>query len=341
MTIPAIDYRLCNIVSGKIEVLLWARLDIVDGTYFSSFDDVWKTEPLSFDDDAYVNLFNRSNMSMPNEVGKGYKNTAVGAIKSIYVVIEGAARSQPSSNATSQTDNQEDRLDILDIFGSISSPDATFSKMCYWVLCPKEDMERIPIVENAANTDANPERQDHVNPTSNNQTDTTELAQWNILQKCIHGFGEILSRKRKIDSPSNDDSAQQKQGNRKDGVGIKHFFTNRILLENQKQCFDDLYCLFIIPIMTIEQVKNWNGSSYSAIVLAWNGRRVSASTVYQKIGATRGKIDFANENKCNTACSLLKSMILCTWKSAMDKFSETFLTNNEMLRRLYKTKIQS
>ena len=129
-----IDDGLRNIVMDKLDLLNGVYRAISNGEYFSTFGELWKTAHLSFDNDAYVNLFNRSNMSMPNEVGKGYKNTAVGAIKSIYVVIEGAARSQPSSNATSQTDNQEDRLDILDIFGSISSPDATFSKMCYFMV---------------------------------------------------------------------------------------------------------------------------------------------------------------------------------------------------------------
>ena len=121
--------------------------------------------------------------------------------------------------------------------------------------------------------------------------DANEISRWNYFQKCIHGFKsqpanemhastrveitdgsteDVTSTKQRLskrqrDSGSADGAAASNRSERENGVVIKHFTTNRILLKHQKFYLDRDFCLFIIPVMTIDEVKDWNGSSYTGM----------------------------------------------------------------------------
>jgi hypothetical protein len=73
--------------------------------------------------------------------------------------------------------------------------------------------------------------------------------------------------------------------NRVSGVGAKHFRTNRICLRAQAFFFDQRGFLLIIPILTKDAVKNWDGQAYNAIVLAGGP---DYHQCYREIGALDG-----------------------------------------------------
>ena len=192
---------------------------------------------------------------------------------------------------------------------------------------------------------------------------------WTYMQKGIHGVSKsnananhsdissVSSNKRKMESPNqacNQDSDETiarssktregvgsanrrggdktntRQGNKIPKVGIKHFSSNRILLRDQEEYFDQNYCVLIIPNMKVDEVMNWSGDGYDAIVLVADYKysrsikvkRNDAYEVYQRIETSSGVLRFATEGECEKSRVLLESMIRCVCKS----FKETFRT---------------
>ena len=96
----------------------------------------------------------------------------------------------------------------------------------------------------------------------------------------------------------------------------------------------------IVPILTVDGVKNWHGSDYSAIVLAGDysdgTTNVSAVKVYNKISANQGKVLFAEPAELALARTLLENMILCVFKSSKDTFLPEF---HEKLKEKYYSKL--
>ena len=98
--------------------------------------------------------------------------------------------------------------------------------------------------------------------------------------------------------------------------------------------------------MTMDEVKDWNGSNYTAIVLACdyvndNDRQSESAQVYQEISAFRGNIEFADAEDCNKACALLEAMVLCVCKSSRDTFTQEFHKREPLLKFFLKTSDES
>ena len=70
------------------------------------------------------------------------------------------------------------------------------------------------------------------------------------VQKAIHGSKKS---KKKIRTPS---------------TGIKHLVANKIRLAGQAVYFDTNPCVLIAPVMTPQEMLDWKGGGYSAIVMA-------------------------------------------------------------------------
>ena len=156
-----------------------------------------------------------------------------------------------------------------------------------------------------------------INTGETKETMITPTEQWNYFQKCLHGC------------TSNAMSEA--------GVGIKHFPTNRIRVSGQAN-LERWFCFLIIPILSVDEVKNWNGTGYSAIVLAGeyecdDNYRYLAADVYRSSNAHNGMLVFADEGDCNKACSLLQTMILCVCKSSRDTLTKQF--REDMLDKEY------
>jgi hypothetical protein len=89
---------------------------------------------------------------------------------------------------------------------------------------------------------------------------------WDALQKAIHGA-----------------KTKGRRGKRKAHIGIKHSVSNKIRLSGQAEFFDEKPCVFIIPIMDLDEAKLWNGEGYSALVMCEKFEGTDASTACRKI----------------------------------------------------------
>jgi hypothetical protein len=97
-----------------------------------------------------------------------------------------------------------------------------------------------------------------------------------------------------IDSyPKRSVFAQMKEGflgsfeakNRKRGTGLLHQPFNHIALAEQKTWWDDRPSVSIFPNMSLNDMINWDGQAYSAVVVA------ASPYVVQRIGAIYGDLD--------------------------------------------------
>ena len=147
-----------------------------------------------------------------------------------------------------------------------------------------------------------------------------EKLSWDFMQKCLHGSS-------KVTDVGLENGSEMSGETRLPNVGIIHFPTNRIQLVGQEFCFYTYPCVIIVPILSVENVRNWRGEGYDAIVLAgdWKPVDVNAPYVYRSIRAAGGMVvdqsfekDLANEDQCNTACLLLKELILCVCHACHD-----------------------
>jgi hypothetical protein len=76
------------------------------------------------------------------------------------------------------------------------------------------------------------------------------------------------------------------QNDRMEFTGVKHFPTNKIRLSLQQFYFDETPCVIIVPIMSLQQVLDWDGAGYRAIVLAGGHDDTTAADVYRGIHAS-------------------------------------------------------
>ena len=296
--IAVTEYVFRESVSNKIDFIRDVRDDMLCGNYFTSIENLWTSEAVPFAT-ADTTLFNRTYEITCRQVHEGYRKTVDGAIKTCNAVTDGAGRSN-DSQSSSQSESGPLQLDVFGVNQANTesayllprSPDCAslWYHFVPYVLCSLEV------------TNVNDEGE-------TTTIFTPDMAQWNYFQKCIHGFAV---RKR-----------------RANGEGIKHFRTNRIQLRDQKYYLGKQYCLLIIPVLNIDEVKNWNGSGYSAIVVAGQYKVESVkivlpSTVYKRIEAHEGCVTFANEEECSTARLLLETMVLCVCKSSRDTLTDQF-----------------
>jgi hypothetical protein len=142
-----------------------------------------------------------------------------------------------------------------------------------------------------------------------------------VIQKLIHGCRE------------------EGKTNRMSGTGLKHFTSNKIRLPKQKEYFDTDPCMFIIPVMTLEEVKTWNGGKYPAIFLAGDHScydhhpSIHATKVYEE--TLWDFIDQATEDQIKTACELLKSTVLGLAYSYLYRKKEVLAAASKKSKRAY------
>jgi hypothetical protein len=307
-----------------------AKEKVIKGTFFRSLDDLWNDASVPFDG-ADVTLFSRSH--------DAHAKGAVGD--------ENSLKADSSRSHTPPTPREN-------IFGKPIEeripPSAHL--MPHSRDCASCWYHFVPWVLS------------HRRATDSEQRMAHDKA-WLYMQKCIHGFSKRRqattqsdkstgsNRKRKETSSKNQGciqatgsvetntrtrssnnskgagSANEQRNYKVQRVGIKHFPSNRILLRSQLENFDRDHCVLILPIMSVDKVKDWKWMGYDAIVLVseykyTNGEKkkaLNACEVYREIEASYGVLRFATKNECEIARELLETMILCVCKS----FKETFL----------------
>jgi hypothetical protein len=118
--------------------------------------------------------------------------------------------------------------------------------------------------------------------------------------------------------------------------GIIHFRTNRGHIY-EPGMLNKQPSLLIVPILTAESAKNWNGEGYDAIVVVAGTSKVTASHVYKRVdaGLCISRFDhnadfdtnliFATDDKVEIARSLLSDVVEnLSLKWCQDAMSRSF-----------------
>jgi hypothetical protein len=122
-------------------------------------------------------------------------------------------------------------------------------------------------------------------------------------------------------------------GSRKNGIpngkaqsGIKHFLSNRIILTSHDVSFEYNPYILIIPILSVDQSRDWNGEGYDAVFLAASYGRFPAYLVYTRSLANyiidrdiESDTDFATPEEIDTARNLLSCVLQTLSVSRCDR----------------------
>ncbi|KAG7372731.1 hypothetical protein IV203_018874 [Nitzschia inconspicua] len=92
----------------------------------------------------------------------------------------------------------------------------------------------------------------------------------NVKKKAARGFfPEEEKHVGGTQSESNSDNTKVTKRRKMPGTGVIHFVTNKIRFDKQKTRLDGQDpTVLIVPVMTLDDAKNWRGEGYSAICLA-------------------------------------------------------------------------
>ncbi|KAG7372696.1 ribosome recycling factor [Nitzschia inconspicua] len=139
-----------------------------------------------------------------------------------------------------------------------------------------------------------------------------------VKKKAARGF---IPEKKKHAGGTYSDSKVKKRG-KMPGTGLIHFVTNKIRFDKQKTRLDGKKpTVLIVPVMTLDDAKNWKGEGYSAICLAGypSGSPfgvIDASNIYTDITlGSKSLLDDdhprdAKPEEVNIACDFLRTAIL-------------------------------
>jgi hypothetical protein len=154
-------------------------------------------------------------------------------------------------------------------------------------------------------------------------------AGWETTQMAIHG-----AKKKNVDGNANETgdngtapNATARSTRKVIRTGIKHFVPNRIRLANQAPFLDNAPCVLIVPVLTLTEVKRWNGEEYKAIVMVEKWKRNSAKAICRAIGMLEKKEPFATPGDVAKARSLLEHVVKGMAYSLLKRFPHTFTDN--------------
>jgi hypothetical protein len=157
-------------------------------------------------------------------------------------------------------------------------------------------------------------------------------AGWNATQKAIHG-----ARRKGVnngttpetgDDRGTDPNATTTKTTTRSATryaslpttGIKHFATNRIRLVGHEYFLDNAPCVLIVPVLSLKQIKCWNGEEYRAIVMVGPWGNNSAQALCGAIGMQDKKEPFATPGEVETARVLLELLIKGLAYSLLERF---------------------
>ena len=96
-----------------------------------------------------------------------------------------------------------------------------------------------------------------------------------VIQKLIHGSKPLDPKPTKKSGQRAKQSRKSAQppSQRATGTGLKHMICNKIRLSGQYTYFDRNPCLIIVPVLSLQQAKEWKGEGYHAIVMLSRGNK--------------------------------------------------------------------
>jgi hypothetical protein len=235
-------------LAGLPREALVARLitaeQLIQGTYYSTIDQVWKGEGRHVargDSHLFEALKRTRAPSFASPDGANYYDLTISKANDPALRPAEVGRS-----STAGSSNPEMRLDIWprDIFGAEKTEAAHFAH-----LVPASLDNSTLYFDVAAGALALPQQRLH-----------SHHRQWVTIQKAIHGA---------IAAPTDTRNAspRRRAPRRRPYTGIKHSVTNLIRLAGQATYFDKNPCVLIVPVLTLDEVRRWNGQSYTAIVM--------------------------------------------------------------------------
>jgi hypothetical protein len=135
------------------------------------------------------------------------------------------------------------------------------------------------------------------------------VADMKIVQKLIHG-AKRDPKKRKQAAKYRSAKDAKERNKRLDCTGLKHMASNKIRLRNQAEFFDQKPCLLIVPVLTVDEMKAWNGEGYNAVVIAGEYDSTNAAEVYKSIGLREGVVKDATRSEIEIARTSLEAVVL-------------------------------
>jgi hypothetical protein len=246
--------------SKAITARLKAQLGLHDatnkGAFWMALQDLWTTHYVAVADLKLVDL-DRTHSFITTLFASDYLATSEDAFKDTTT----QAVDSPASISLSY------RPDRKDIFGNVKCgchlpdtyllPASPISARNWYIVVPWI-LPNIP-KNNAAAVD-------------NVQDMADQESEWmQRMSKCVNG------------STTNEKDGMVSH-NRNPASGIMHFRTNRVHI-CAPSMLNEQPSLLIVPILTTESAKNWNGEGYDAIVVAASANKVTASKAYERAGA--------------------------------------------------------
>jgi len=130
---------------------------------------------------------------------------------------------------------------------------------------------------------------------------------------------------------------QKTRPRRETSTGIKHLPLNKICLMQQAKFYDTRPCVLVIPVMTLQEAKDWNGHEYDAIVVVGEWKDSSVQDVFRGIGMI-GKVLLdkprATDDDLLTATNLLNIVVRGMAYSLVEKSDPTKLDVKEKWNKM-------
>lgn len=101
----------------------------------------------------------------------------------------------------------------------------------------------------------------------------------------------------------------KQHGRRLPHTGIKHLCSNKIKLNGQDMYFDGKPCLVLVPILSTEETRSWNGTPYSAIAVIGAWEQANLETVAHNLHMTHVSSQVATETELAMATELLRTCL--------------------------------
>jgi hypothetical protein len=223
-----------------------AQQQLLEGTYYSCFSQVWSPEPV-----AYNAIENDYVVHMTRGEAPSLRNSSNGS-------------SSNSNNNTARSPYQM-TLEKAEDKTTMAKDDDTCSRGSHNSKKSKDEGWRVDILGQKKADDAHIA---HLVPASSKDASFYyHVAQWvfgitandnteghELVKKLIHGACQV---------GVNDN----RKGKRINGTGLKHFAYNKICVRGQSTYFDGKPCLLIVPILNLNNAKEWNGKGYEAVVM--------------------------------------------------------------------------
>ena len=125
-----------------------------------------------------------------------------------------------------------------------------------------------------------------------------------------------------------------------ENTGLNRSPFNLMHMMEQKYVFDATSCVLAIPILDLNEIKRWNGSSYRVIVLCDDDKfqRVSHQEIAQSVGITMTNVVAATTDDTEKAISLLSHVVKFS-AYALENMPAPPSTNGAALWQLYRKKL--